>query len=385
MLSTQKKIVFTALTLGVSLVAFIGVIEIYSQWRMKPPTLKKDPRLYQQVSAEERKTIEARYPFLQRRQSEKSYPEYHDLVPLQRSNFERSPQGILKPLPNVTERLDVTYAGSKQIQYSTVESTDGWSRRLSAPRDPASPPRAKHLLIMGCSFVWGDWLTDSDTLPWLLNEKQKTYFSYNLGGPGYSAADVLARIEFDGFFSEVQPRSGRAIYVFYKDHINRFVGNFRRLAKDHVTAYYEELSPYEFEFRGNQTSGKPVQTLIAKLLSSFKVIDFFDINYPIVGQGEMDQYARFLKVLEQKYQEEFGAKNPFTVLIYPDEYKSMDYAALVSTFKRHQLDVLDYNKFPLADYIEGDFLLPDSHPNRASHNLLADLLVTDLKLKDGEE
>ncbi|MBY0314213.1 MAG: hypothetical protein K2Q26_01750 [Bdellovibrionales bacterium] len=319
-----------------------------------------------------------KYPFLKMRATDPLFVQYRQLEYKSKDIAYFNAQGILAYEPNQNVTSTVGFADTKDPVYYIQESTDSRGRRLTHPRDLDTTHRKKHLLVLGCSFTWGDWLADKETLPWLLNERQDTFNVYNLGGSGHSPADIAARIDFDHLFENVQPIGGRAIYVFYFDHIRRFFGTMRKLHAGSTRAYYEEVSPHQFIFKGIHRDHKPIQALIAPLLTQSNLAQLLEIDFPPITSSKYHIFARFIKTLEQRYHRKFGSDNLFSIVLYPNPVASIDYRELKDAFKAEGLNVIDYSSFRIFRFFEGPASLADGHPTGAANKVLADMIIQDL-------
>lgn len=319
-----------------------------------------------------------KYPFLKMRANDPQFVKYRQLEYKSRDIAYFNAQGILAYEPNQNVKSAVGFADAEVPEYHIQESTDSQGRRITHPRDMDISHRKKHLLVLGCSFTWGDWLTDSETLPWILNERQESFKVYNLGGSGYSPADIAARIDFDHFFEGIQPRNGRAIYIFYFDHIKRFFGTMRKLQSGSTRAYYQEISPHHFVFKGTHRTHKPMQALITPLLARSNTAQLLEIDFPPITSSKYQIFARFIKTLEHRYHQKFGPENQFSIVLYPNPFAGVDYHELNNAFKSENLDVIDYSSFRIFRFFEGPASLADGHPTGAANKVLADMIIQDL-------
>lgn len=78
------------------------------------------------------------------------------------------------------------------VQYDVVYNQSG-GHRITA----ATPRSGLQLIAAGCSFTFGHGLNDSDTWPWLLQERLPEYHVVNAGGMGYGTDQALMAAERD--------------------------------------------------------------------------------------------------------------------------------------------------------------------------------------------
>lgn len=258
--------------------------------------------------------------------------------------------------------------------------TDSLGRRYSHVPGSMAPPVSEHLLFFGDSIVWGEGLVDEQTLPWIINSKQKQFFAWNLSFPGASAADLLLRVDEHGAFNDILPNKGAALYIFTANHINRFFGSLMSLeaSGDHL-AFYKEIKPSEFKFKGTQRAARPFRTLLFSSLAKLHFIKLFKINFPWLRKSDYAQYARLVHVLKQKYQQKFGVDNRFFVVLYPDDGSEVDYPELVQALKENSMEVIDYSNLLLWHFYEGPPSTPNGYPTHEAHEFFADILLYDLR------
>ena len=90
---------------------------------------------------------------------------------------------------------------------------------------PPAPPEAPVVMFFGCSFVFGEGLNDSETLPWQVAEAcGHSFKTRNFGFHGYGAHQMLSAIE-SGWAGRAAPDPVRAaIYVGLLAHVPRVAG-----------------------------------------------------------------------------------------------------------------------------------------------------------------
>ena len=81
------------------------------------------------------------------------------------------------------------------------------------------------IITIGCSFVYGHYIEDEDTLAYKLQESTKRRV-YNLGYRGTGIQHVLWQIENTDFFKRDDINPEYVIYVFISDHMRRMYANY---------------------------------------------------------------------------------------------------------------------------------------------------------------
>ena len=101
-------------------------------------------------------------------------------------------EGIIIPKPNYVYRARKTHIKSFEEVLSYTFKTEGAGRRITALNDGR---RTKHLIVFGCSYVFGQWLPDESTLPSVLQTLLSDADVYNAGFVGYSINDIYIRLK----------------------------------------------------------------------------------------------------------------------------------------------------------------------------------------------
>ena len=97
-----------------------------------------------------------------------------------------------KPRPGAAVRSVRKGRADGVVQYDVRYTVDEHSRRKVAQH----PEARKAVLFFGCSFTFGEGLTDEDTLPYRVNEKIGGEFqAFNFGYSGYGPHQFLALLE----------------------------------------------------------------------------------------------------------------------------------------------------------------------------------------------
>ena len=108
------------------------------------------------------------------------------------------------------------------VQYSF----DQYSRRLVENQDKKNADRA--VLAFGCSFTFGEGLTQGMDYPSQLAEKMKAWHVYNYGFVGYSTNDILdLTTKFpEDYLAGINQDEAVFAWWFIPDHLTRFFCNW---------------------------------------------------------------------------------------------------------------------------------------------------------------
>lgn len=109
-------------------------------------------------------------------------------------NFLDPAKKNLLPLKNYSGQASLIDTKTNFTIFSHNVITDEYRRRISRPL--GSNNRAnKHILMLGCSYVFGTGVENNETISWQMNEQQSSYEVYNNGYGGFGISDVLWIVE----------------------------------------------------------------------------------------------------------------------------------------------------------------------------------------------
>lgn len=135
-------------------------------------------------------------------------------------------QGYYAPSPNrVYKSVERTADG--KLVYDIEYQIDEFSRRFVHSSDPKA---SYALALLGCSFVYGEGVDNSESLPFYLHQYVPQANVYNLGFHGNSIANFLYQVQEikdHPFYKDIVGKKRIAIYVFQDFHLDRFFGTTR--------------------------------------------------------------------------------------------------------------------------------------------------------------
>lgn len=141
------------------------------------------------------------------------------------TKFSRTPEYVdpvgYQPAPNTV--LTGESKNSRQTFYTYEAAIDGHSRRM-APCG-GEPPNGSFALFFGCSFTFGDGLTDEQTLPARFCAQLPGVESRNYAFGGYGVQQMFCHLIRPEIAGEVNAAAGLAFYVYIDHHLERLRGN----------------------------------------------------------------------------------------------------------------------------------------------------------------
>lgn len=256
------------------------------------------------------------------------------------------------------------------IRYDPIEITiDSLSRRVT----PSSKEATHHnyAMFFGCSYTYGDGVSDDQTLPYYFQSISKDYQSYNYGYLAYSPLHMLARLQNQDISKQMKQKDGFAVYTLINDHLDRVIPATRwiELTKGKFP-YFDDES---LKTNGTFESKRRIYTFLVTRLQTSGIKQLLRWSYPKFYTQQ--HYQRIVNIIKQSrlaYQKQFG-NDRFYVLIFPgnplpDELRKLLQAERIKT--------LDYVK--LIDLPKHMLPFDNAHPKASAYQAVAEKLKNDM-------
>lgn len=285
-------------------------------------------------------------------------------------------------VPNVRAQSRLRRADTGEILYEAVYTTDDYGRRITTGLEHG--PRNKHLILLGCSLVFGEGINDDQTLSSQIAKITPRYRVYNSGESAASAVRFVERIQRGDLWNGISESEGVAVYVLFKGHLERFVGPMSIVGSwGPLLPFATEDDSGRFVVKGNFLTERPISTFFYRLIWPSQIRKFFSINIP--WRYDRTDYQRFAKMVLQvknDYLKRFPDQK-FYVVFHPIETSEAFVENLSEEFEALGIEYLDYGVFKLQKYTSKPaYLQWDGHPTAEANRILAPVLVKDLRLND---
>lgn len=289
---------------------------------------------------------------------------------------EQDPQtGIYHHIPQRSIKETATVKGSGKVLYSVEYHIDSAGRRV-VPFQPKQKAN-KHLIIVGCSFIFGDGLGDHETLPAQLQKILPRTKVYNMGVSGGSAAEAFE--DFGrGRWVDIEPDSGAMIIMVSPEmHLKRFQPSFRGLAHWHPDGpYLIKDKNGKFEVKKSFIKSMPWLQSISGILHKSYILKWFQVDWPSVNDETYKNYVELLNQLSQKYKNRYGKNNQVYVYFHP----AHRYVTPLKYYlDKTDIKYLDYSQTEPQDHLKTPAEIPgEGHPSADFNQLMARVLANDL-------
>lgn len=259
------------------------------------------------------------------------------------------------------------------VRYDTVTiSTDSLGRRATPL--PDSLPRPRYALFLGCSYTYGDGVSDTQTLPYYFQALSPGYRAYNYGYLAYSPLHMLARLQQGTLEREIPQREGVAVYTLINDQLDRVIPATRWI----------ELTQGRFPYLNETTMRTEGVFADKRRLYTQAVLNFqgtglqriMKWGYP---RTHTAAHYRLLVDIIQKSKEEYTRRfgnDHFYVVIFPGNPLSPETKRM---FDEKGITYFDYSGLMSIK----DKMLPfdDAHPTPQVYEKVAQRLSHDLQAK----
>ncbi len=274
------------------------------------------------------------------------------------------------PLPDSVYR-EVLMNG-QDTSFDVQVSIDEFYRRITPDHDTA---KKQYALFFGGSIAFGYGLDDYETMPYQFQQISGTYNSYNYAHNGHGPAQMLARMQHHNLSVNTAEKDGKAIYIFFWDHIYRSVGTMDRYARWVSTFPYYTIEDGELIRKGNFRNGRPILSWVYEHIYNSCIIKTFNIDFPLkINDQHLDLTTEIILKSKETYAEQFG-NDDFYLVFHPtyirgSEEETNKFKTLLEAKNIRYIDLQDFIIYSGKYTLKGD-----PHPNANTAKLIAEELL----------
>ncbi|OQB36526.1 MAG: hypothetical protein BWY09_01904 [Candidatus Hydrogenedentes bacterium ADurb.Bin179] len=273
-------------------------------------------------------------------------------------------------LPDMT--IPVTKTEDGEQIYSVVYNTDQAGRRV-VPDSAKAGEADKFLAFFGCSFTFGEGVSDEETLPNQVARLMPGYRVYNYGAPGYGPQQMLAMAE-SGFVRDTIPEpKGIVVYTIFFGHLNRASGRMNSALMQGRHFPYYRVEKDTLVRVGSFDTARPGLHRMMSFINRSGIVRYFNLNFPPLRNKDYELTAKIILEAKHLFSQQFEEID-FYVLMYPaipQLNHSLD--PVFEYFRGQDITVLDYHELP---YSREEYALHpqyDMHPTPLLHKIMANL------------
>lgn len=260
-----------------------------------------------------------------------------------------------------------TTLGEKLI-YEHEVSFDQYGRRKT-PMPPGVIP-TRHAIFLGGSMAFGTGVLDHQTIPYQFSKLTGNFESYNYAVGGSGASNVLSKILFHDFKSEVNQSKGVAFYLFFPFHIARSIPSTVTATWAEGEPQFIENSEGELEFSGLFKDQNGWTLFALRFLNFFRITDLLKVEWPhMYSASDIAFVGKILKTSQEKYNEKYPNSRLFIVFLDQPPDGLLEYA---------ESEKLDYIGPILFENLEKYTIPHDQHFNERGAELVASEVLAGL-------
>lgn len=265
--------------------------------------------------------------------------------------------------PNASE-IEIAKTAANLI-YNATYSSDEYSHRVTIrpPLPSGEIPGMKRIVLLGCSYAFGDGLNDNETIASQLNRNRDHVYVSNWGIPGAGTNTILGQLEDTTYSaSEHLEQVNLYIYIFLDGHIERTSGLLPALEWAKNDPYYELDENNHLTHKGSFMTGRPIATLALLGLQYIFGDNILKSKiFPKISKSDVEKTCSMIKQAEMASKIK-SPNSAFLVYHHPQAGHSFQ-ADLSDCLKKKEVPYL-ISQLQMSD--EKHQIPIDKHPNQRS-------------------
>ncbi len=223
------------------------------------------------------------------------------------------------------------------VTYDTVKiSTNAFGFRDTPLED--SQPRSRYALFFGCSYTFGDGVSDTETIPYHFQANSPNYRAYNYGYMAYSPLHMLALLQQEELKKQIVQKDGFAVFTLINDHLDRVIPATRWISL--VKGRFPYLDSKSMTTKGIFANERRLYTSAILETENSGLLRIMNWGYP--RTHTRDHYRHLVNIIkkaQEEYIRQFGNEN-FYVVVFPGNPISPDTRQM---FIEDGIKFLDYS------------------------------------------
>lgn len=220
----------------------------------------------------------------------------------------------------------------------------------------------KPIILTGCSFTYGDGLSENETLSAKLGRKTGRPI-YNRAGKGWGLSHFLFLTEFDYFYKK-HSEPEYLFYIFIENHLNR-INKFK------IEPLYVDFQPRY------KLSNSKLFLMEPTIFDRLVLVENYQNNHHHYDPTIL--YFYFKKANENI--KKYWKNTQLVILKYPtsDDYKTCNHE-IWNIIKKEGILVLDVDKLTDVDLRDDKYKVDGWHPTAEAWDNVLPSLIKELKL-----
>lgn len=238
------------------------------------------------------------------------------------------------------------------------------------------------IIVFGCSYAFGEYLTKEQTLSYKLSEQLKRPV-FNRGVHGGGLAHMLLQVSSADLYKTI-PRTDTIIYVMMSDHYRRTMLQYFDILDYHVYPVFKTkngeliLTDYNNKFMSQIRSW-----YITKLINHIRAKKYIDNpnNIDFITDKVLLFFNKSKSILEEHY----GKDLNFYIIFYEDQV--IPYSDILrKKLEKNGFGVISTKELTDKNLSSSEYYMQDKfHPSEKAWTLLTPLIIDKLQLKENDE
>jgi hypothetical protein len=273
---------------------------------------------------------------------------------------------------------DSKYDSRGRLQYDVVYTFEKNGLCRYNPLNDRPPlPKQKHALFFGCSFVFGLWLADNETIAYWFSLYYPQYRTYNYAYSGYGPHRSLELVRAHNIRRIINEDHGIALYGYISDQVPRVAGTAHWMSYPDAPCFFINKKG-QLACKGSFRKTRPVRTLFLTAWDYiFKYIhhDEYTWNMPRVTEKDYVLTVRIILELKNEYLKHFP-HGRFIVLLYPESATDPYIRKYLREYQLEYVDMAELLPFKRGTQAYQKYFSNDGHPTGALNRTIIRMIYT---------
>ena len=258
------------------------------------------------------------------------------------------------------------------VQY---EIDSKYFRRVSLTEQSKKSHDLRGFIMLGDSRIFGEGLSDRDTLTTKLGQLIKNNRFYNYSLPGLFPGEALDRVRLisgAGYNQEIQESKNALVYFYSPYQIYRSVASFNHIANGgYKRPFYYQNEKSEIVQKETVQSVMPFRSWLSDVFVQSRIFRKHRLDWPKVTESDWLHFISILKQIRQNSYR-FGV-DKFYVIIYPDyDPTTLD---LIQHLEKAKIPYISYAHWRIQNLSSKPVLIEnEGHPNGEFNSIFAQAL-----------